>query len=316
MTIREPDDSPVLGAIKTIYTTLCVLLFVAGLVAPTMWKTFSFSKYAYMKATSLPEGYSVLTCSEPKVTDLTAPGSLPVTITLSAGCIHGPIILPPHTWIQSTLGAPGDWIAVKREKGMSKVVYWTPNQDGKLDNILTGAQDFGVEGKGTLTITQDFTKSPPDERPEHHAVTRAAVENRVHPQSVSAETQPPPPTLKLTPVEPIPPNGRTISFVIQECHRNSDHVVCVMKCLNNTDAIIKQLDIHFYSAVDNEGNGLPDDYGGFARTSLMPGVPRNAAFNLRETHYNATAVSIEIGWDSDDLMDGIHQLAFRNIPIQ
>lgn len=61
---REIPDSPVLGAIKIIYFTLCVLLFVAGLLAPTIWKTYLSSRNAYTEATNLPEGYSVLTCSK------------------------------------------------------------------------------------------------------------------------------------------------------------------------------------------------------------------------------------------------------------
>lgn len=318
---REIPDSPVLGAIKIIYFTLCVLLFVAGLVAPTIWKTYLSSRNAYTEATDLPEGYSVLTCTKPEVKDLTAPASLPVTIPLSAGCIHGPILLPPHTWIQATLGGPGEWVAVDGVKGLSKVVYWTPEQDGNLGGVLAGSQKIGIEGKGALTITRDFVKSPQEparnEQSERQSVTPAAIENPVHPQSFPAVTQtPPPPAYKATPVEPIPPNGRTISFVMQECHRNSDHVVCVMRCLNNTDEIINQIDTRFDNAVDNEGNSLADDNGGFARFSLMPGVPRNAAFNLREPHTGATTVSIQMRWDADQLNDGIHQLAFPNIPIQ
>jgi hypothetical protein len=317
---REIPDLPVLGAIKTIYFTLCVLLFVAGLVAPTIWKTYLSSRNAYIETTNLPEGYSVLTCTKPEVTDLTASASLPVTIPLSAGCIHGPIILPPHTWIQATLGGPGEWVAVDGEKGLSKVVYWTPEQDGNLGGVLAGSQKIGIEGKGALTITRDFVKSPQEparnEQPEHQAVTRAAIQNQLPSQSAPTVTQPPsPPAYKITPVEPIPPNGRTISFVMQECHRDSDHVVCVMKCLNNTDAIVNQIDTVFESAVDDEGYSLPDE-GGFARFSLMPGVPIKAAFHLREPHAGATKVSIQMRWDSDSLMDGIHQLAFPNIPIQ
>lgn len=318
---REIPDSPVLVAIKIIYFTLCVLLFLAGLVAPTIWKTYVTAKNAYATTENLPQGYSVLTCTKPEVKDLTAPASLPVTIPLSAGCIHGPIILPPHTWIQATLGGPGEWVAVDGEKGLSKVVYWTPEQDGNLGGVLAGSQKIGIEGKGALTITRDFVKSPQEptrnEQPERQAVTRAAVENSLPSQPAPTVTQPPsPPAYKITPVEPIPPNGRTISFVMQECHRNSDHVVCVMRCLNNTDATINGITTKFDNAVDNEGNSLPDDNYGLARFSLMPGVPRNAAFNLREPHTGATAVSVQMQWDADQLNDGIHQLAFPNIPIQ
>ncbi len=133
-----------------------------GAIITIAYLTFTFAKDAHAGtvAKNAPAGFSVLTCQTEEETDLTAPGSLPVTITLAAGCIHGPIILPPHTWIQSTLGAPGDWIAVQDgEKGLSKVVYWSSDQDGTLGNILEGVQRIGIEGKGTLTISQDFTKS-------------------------------------------------------------------------------------------------------------------------------------------------------------
>lgn len=109
-------------------------------------------------AANYPEGFSRLTCTKQEPMDLSSSDSLPTKITLAAGCIHGPVQLPPHTWIQATLGGPGDWIAVQTQNGLSRIVYWTPDQDGNLGNILAGAQKIGIEGKGTLTLTKDFTK--------------------------------------------------------------------------------------------------------------------------------------------------------------
>ncbi len=129
-----------------------------GAVLAIAYFTFIFAKDAYAKTTieNLPQGYSVLTCGNTEPTYL----QLPATITLAAGCIHGPIYLPPHTWIQSTLGGPDDWIAVKGKDGeVSKVIRWEPHQDGNLGGILKGEQKIGIEGQGTLTITEDFTES-------------------------------------------------------------------------------------------------------------------------------------------------------------
>lgn len=128
-----------------------------GAILAIAYFTFTFAKDAYAKTTteSLPQGYSILTCGSTEPTYL----QLPVTITLAAGCIHGPVYLPPHTWIQSTLGGPTDWIAIKGKDGISKVVRWEPHQDGNLGGILSGEEKIGIEGQGTLTITEDFTKS-------------------------------------------------------------------------------------------------------------------------------------------------------------
>jgi hypothetical protein len=92
----------------------------------------------------------------------------PVTVHLQAECLHGPLTLPPNTWLDRKL-TPGSWIAgkCKGDEHVSKSIKYAPDQDGNLGNIMTYEDKQGharpctevfLLGQGDLELSLDPTK--------------------------------------------------------------------------------------------------------------------------------------------------------------
>ena len=194
-------ESPVIGAIRKVYTALCGVLLLAGIVAPVFWQM-------YQSATRRT--------SENAPTPITQPESQP-----------------------------------------------------------------------TNTVTRS---SAPDPRDKEVATRRATA-----PPVPVPTTVPPPATYRVTAIDPIPATGSDVSIQLQECHRDGDGIICLMKIENHTDATMRRFEFALRTAIDDEGNSVNGECE-TTSTDALPQIPMNGMCRINDPHQDVRLISLEILW--------------------
>lgn len=126
------------------------------------------------------------------------------------------------------------------------------------------------------------------------------------------------PVYKITPTPPTSGTTPEYSALIDECHRESEQILCSGKMTNHTDAQINLIKAASVNAVDDEGNQIRSTIAfsmGRNYATLIPGAPVAFAVTFDDPHQNAKAVTFQlwIYWRSYMIPD---TLTYSRLPVQ
>jgi hypothetical protein len=269
-------------------------------------------------------GYKPIVCLDADEKDHSKENPQYVLVKLQPGCFSGFITVPDtwHTWQhQMAEEGPKDWVAEWYAGWEQPQGPWMANRvNGGLVPLNNTTRKVRVQGQGTFVlyrITGDEGQVK-EKTKETHEKSGKDQGDTPNPTPTVDATPAPATAMLRKPTPPVSGLGTGYTFVIDECHRSGERVLCSGKAANTTDAS-SRLSSYTSRAVDDEGNSIQVNGVQFSDGNilqkLMPNVPVSFTIFVDDPHQNAKKLNFELHVSFEGA-SGFDNLVFKDIPIQ
>jgi len=286
----------------------CVILALASLVRLSIRLNPSITKSG---ASSSVSNFQVRVCDDAWQRDLHYEDDEidHVSVTLHEGCFSGYLYLPKSWnawWVQPSGDQNGDWIAIWMPGGSPAGPY-SPNQGNQFQG---NPLQFRLQGHGTYIFYSNVK------------LAHSNSDGSDDPSGATAGHG----YIQKSEIKPMSGADDDYTFIIEQCHRSGEKILCSGKATNKTDASTR-LSLRDSGGVDDEGNSFgimifggsfsfpgAQEIGG-ANQKLLPNVPTRFEIIIGDPHLNVKKVNLDLStdWDNGNKHD---HLIYEGVPVQ